>query len=506
MAVFMSYSSRDRALVENVLKALRRAHEQIWLDEELGGGEAWWREILEQIRGCEVFLVALSKNMLESKACAAELRYAQQLGKPILPVQVGDLDNMRINPLAAMQVIDFRRPSIDSGIELVSSVHALRARAHPLPDPLPEEPQIPFAYLMRLATTISDPSPLSAQQQMTLVAELKAGLDEDGDDVSARRDIAQLLTMLRNRSDVTWRTRTEVEAVLAALTAEPVAAAGPAPTYGFGAPQYPTGPQPAYAVPPMDPAGIGQPYPGAVPTGFGSSSRKSNATAKWLIGGGAAVVIVAVVAVVVLVAAGGGDPAPAPPPAATLTPSEVNSLLLTSGEIESIVGVDNLEPNAVRDEMATTSATLSEPSCAGAQYNALQSVYAGSGYSAVADQILKAETPKYVFVNQSVVLFPSADQAKQFVTKSAEAWKACGGDNVTVTMEDGTAYTWTFDRVDQTDTQISQRVTQEGMEGYGCEHVLRVASNALLEVAACRDNVTDDGTRMVDAMAAKVPV
>lgn len=43
--------------------------------------------------------------------------------------------------------------------------------------------------------------------------------------------------------------------------------------------------------------------------------------------------------------------------------------------------------------MATTSATLSEPSCAGAQYNALQSVYAGSGYSAVADQILKAETP-----------------------------------------------------------------------------------------------------------------
>ncbi|KUI26096.1 hypothetical protein AU195_14045 [Mycobacterium sp. IS-1496] len=110
-----------------------------------------------------------------------------------------------------------------------------------------------------------------------------------------------------------------------------------------------------------------------------------------------------------------------------------------------------------------------------------------------------------MFVNRSVVLFPSADQAKQFVTKSAEAWKACGGDNVTVTTEDGTAYTWTFDRVDQTDTQISQRVTQEGMEGYGCEHVLRVASNALPEVAACRDNVTDDGTRMVDAMAAKLP-
>ena len=289
MAAFISYSSRDRALVEGLLSALRRAHLPVWLDEELGGGESWWREILAQIRACEVFVVALSKNLLDSKACQAELRYAQSLGKPVLPVQVGPMDTLRINPLSAMQVIDYRNPGLESGIELISSVSALRAKNPPLPDPLPDEPPIPFAYLMRLASTISDPTGLSAQQQTALVAELKAGLDEDGSDEMARRDIAELLRMLRDRSDVTWRTRTEVESVLSSLEAPsqppsvpppppPNYATGPQPvSQGGSGPAHVTGPQPAYLSGPGAPAwdrnsgprppGGGGPPPGFPPAG-----------------------------------------------------------------------------------------------------------------------------------------------------------------------------------------------------------------------------------------------
>jgi hypothetical protein len=131
-------------------------------------------------------------------------------------------------------------------------------------------------------------------------------------------------------------------------------------------------------------------------------------------------------------------------------------------------------------------------------------VYAGSGYSAVADQVLTAEEPTYAFVNQSVILFPSQDQAQRFVDDSASAWKACDGRTMTVTFEDGTSYNWTFGQVSESDSQISLRSTQEGMEGYGCDHVLRVMSNAILEARACRDDVTDDGSRMADEMAAKV--
>ena len=66
--VFLSYSSRDRGQLDDLLSALRRADEDVWFDEELGGGEQWWQQILERIRGCDVFLFALSDNSLESQA------------------------------------------------------------------------------------------------------------------------------------------------------------------------------------------------------------------------------------------------------------------------------------------------------------------------------------------------------------------------------------------------------------------------------------------------------
>jgi serine/threonine kinase PknH len=73
MKVFVSYSRRDDAPVRSLVADLQRARQQVWLDEDLGGGEAWWTQILEQVRDCTVFVLALSKNSLSSKPCRAEL-------------------------------------------------------------------------------------------------------------------------------------------------------------------------------------------------------------------------------------------------------------------------------------------------------------------------------------------------------------------------------------------------------------------------------------------------
>jgi serine/threonine kinase PknH len=156
MALFVSYSSQDRSAIDPLTTALRRARQQVWFDDELGGGEAWWKEILAQIRSCEVFIVALSNRLLESKPCQAELRYAQALQRPILPVRIGPVDSMRANPLASLQVIDYQNPSVDTGIQLVTAVHALAGQPRPLPSPLPDEPPVPFAYLMRLSSTLAE--------------------------------------------------------------------------------------------------------------------------------------------------------------------------------------------------------------------------------------------------------------------------------------------------------------------------------------------------------------
>jgi serine/threonine kinase PknH len=47
MPLFISYSSQDRSTVDGVTNALRRAQQQVWFDQELGGGESWWNKILE---------------------------------------------------------------------------------------------------------------------------------------------------------------------------------------------------------------------------------------------------------------------------------------------------------------------------------------------------------------------------------------------------------------------------------------------------------------------------
>ncbi len=521
MAVFVSYSSRDRAPIEPLLRALRRAHEQVWFDEELGGGEAWWRTILDEIRACDVFVVALSKNMLESKACQAELRYAQDLGKPILPVQVGPLDNMRINLLAHMQMIDYRDPDVESGIELVSSVHARRAMSPALPDPLPEEPPIPFAYLMRLASTISDPSSLNAQQQATLVAELKAGLDEDGNDASARRDIRQLLCMLRDRSDVTWRTRTEVEAVLATLeesdaaaapptgALEAAAPAGPPPAGPpAGPPQEFTGPQPTYPpAPGFHPPGMPPPPPpgyGFAGVGPGGADKKAKSGNKGLlIGGGVAAAVIAVIAVVlVVVFTGKPDPAP-PPPRALVDSAALESILLSPNDIHSIAGNSDLVATDVMKQMDDTTFAMSNPNCVGLVGTAMRSTYAGSGYTFVRDQGFSLEKP-HIWMAQTAVVFPSADQASGFLKTLADKWGRCAGDTVTLTAESNTE-SWTFGELSNSDAQLKQGATVEGAGDYACQHVVRAVSNAVLESVACTESVSDEADRIIDQMADNMP-
>ena len=220
MTVFVSYSSRDDEVVNSLSQDLEAAEEQVWMDQHLAGGDAWWRAILEQIRSCEVFIFALSQNSIESKPCQAELRYAEALGLPILPVQVGPVDSMQLNPLATVQAIDYRHANTGIAMRLSAALRRERARRQPLPSPLPDEPPVPFEYLIRLYTTIAGPDLLTPRDQAALVAQLEVGLREDGQHESARRDIVTLLRKLREREDVTYRTRTDVDAILASIEVE----------------------------------------------------------------------------------------------------------------------------------------------------------------------------------------------------------------------------------------------------------------------------------------------
>lgn len=215
MKVFISYSRHDEPAVNSLVGDLQRAHVQVWLDEQLGGGDAWWTAILQQIRDCTVFLFALSDKSLYSKPCRAELGYAQNLGLPILPVQIGEVASYRSDPMFRRQLVDYRQPSAASGFALMGALHERAGQHGELPDPLPEPPAIPYEYLERLGASIRDDSAvLAPAAQMQLVIELRTALDDE-DDPTVRSDIRSLLQAFRKRSDVTLKTAQEIDTVLA---------------------------------------------------------------------------------------------------------------------------------------------------------------------------------------------------------------------------------------------------------------------------------------------------
>jgi class 3 adenylate cyclase len=219
MKVFISYSRHDAAAVRSMVSDLQGARVQVWLDEEVGGGDAWWSEILRQIRECTVFLVALSDNSLQSKPCRAELGYAQELGLPILPVQIGEIGSYRDHPIFARQLIDYRGPASGTGFALMGALEQQAAYRSDLPDPLPEGPPIPYEYLQRLGAAIHDAAALTPSVQAHTLFELRNALAEE-DDSTVVDDIHKLLRLLRRRSDVTYPVASEIDTILSSDPAE----------------------------------------------------------------------------------------------------------------------------------------------------------------------------------------------------------------------------------------------------------------------------------------------
>lgn len=212
MQLFISYSSKDSTSVKPLIRDLEAARHAVWVDQELTGGDSWWREILQQIQQCDVFVLALSNNSLRSKPCMAELNYAEALGLPVVPVQIGPVDRPRLSPIAHIQIIDYRESTPTVGITLVAALQDGAAQRGELPDPPPDPPPIPYEYLMRLSMQIDSPA-LQHAEQVAIVAQLRDSLEiEEDNDV--RADLDTLLRRLRSRLDVTFRVASEIDTVL----------------------------------------------------------------------------------------------------------------------------------------------------------------------------------------------------------------------------------------------------------------------------------------------------
>jgi hypothetical protein len=330
-----------------------------------------------------------------------------------------------------------------------------------------------------------------------------------------------LFRQLRDRPDVTYRTRTEVDSVLATLQSD--SAAGPAVTQpdtqqlsGYQQewtnPQQPVYQQPAYYEQPayqQQPAYQAPTYeqertsPQPVyqqPSAYEPQYLGQHGTAPpprpsrriWLLAGGGAAVAAIIVVIVVIAFFGGSK-------AKTVDKSALPSLLLTTDEAKSIMGPDLTAVDVV-DHM-DDAADPSQP-CSWLDGTAIKQMYDGSGYTAVADQALSASDPKPMWLGQTVVAFDTADQASDLVKSFEGKWKNCAGKTVTVTVSDEQRR-WTFGDASRSGSQLTQKATLEGGNGYSCQHVLRALSNVVIEVNVCHGQVGDESNRIAEKIATK---
>ncbi|MGV1006401.1 MAG: TIR domain-containing protein [Candidatus Nanopelagicales bacterium] len=173
--LFVSYARENRPYVDELVRHLDALGYETWVDTALRGGQSWWEEILRQISECDVFTAIVSKNSLNSVACKRELKWALALGKPVLPIAVERLPEALPRHFSVRQIVDYSEPGQEAAFALAGALANLPP-APVLPDPLPEPPAAPLSYLTDLVDQVSQPDPLSHEQQHQILTQLQPAL------------------------------------------------------------------------------------------------------------------------------------------------------------------------------------------------------------------------------------------------------------------------------------------------------------------------------------------
>ena len=215
MRIFITYAREDGSTVSQLGDDLEGSQRQVWIDRDLTGGQAWWEEILKQIRTCDLYVFALSESSLRSRPCLRELEYAQALGRPLLPIKVGEVSIQQApRVIADAQVVDYVGRTPDGVLALRDALDAAPS-APALPDPLPEPPAVPISYFGHYREQVSADS-LSFAEQQSLLLELKNHFGNEDD----RDDAVDLLRALRGRLDLAQSVAAEIDTLLAPVSAQ----------------------------------------------------------------------------------------------------------------------------------------------------------------------------------------------------------------------------------------------------------------------------------------------
>ena len=215
--VFVSYARADQEMVQALIRELQELGYDAFYDQNLTGGQRWWEVLLDQIQSADGFLPVLTSEYRQSEACHREAVWAESLGIPFVPIDLGQASPDLFEKVVAEA--NWVRYSLDDRASVARLARALGAMSKPdLPSPLPPRPAIPISYFAELEREIRTTPAIPLERQFAIIATLRAKL-------YTREDASALIMLseLRNRTDITYSNAVDIERMLATSVPEPVA-------------------------------------------------------------------------------------------------------------------------------------------------------------------------------------------------------------------------------------------------------------------------------------------
>jgi serine/threonine protein kinase, bacterial len=275
----------------------------------------------------------------------------------------------------------------------------------------------------------------------------------------------------------------------------PVASSWAAPTMPAQAPNWPAAAPPNMPPPPQPQA----PVPYGPFTGT-SPNDKVGTSGRWLIPVLVAAAAILLVAGIALLwrpweswrqssSAAASSTTTTPP--APIAASAMQGLWLSPDQISAAMGTTGLRVTSTQSQMNDQAANVSDISCRAINSDADTSVYANSGWTDVDLQVLEdagnIQHDNY-YVEQGLVLFPSASQAAAFLSSSAQLWAGCANRQFTYNRNGQPYATDDVGPVSNNGGTLSATKTEERANGWACQHALTVANNVAVDILACSYN------------------
>jgi WD40 repeat protein len=140
-AIFISHSSRDQAVADDIKSALAKlGFDRVFLDFDkdsgFGAGEAWEKRLYEEVSRSHAIILVLTPNWLASTWCRVELAQARALGKVIVPVICATLGESYVLPeIHSVDLVDWNAGGLERIEQRLHAITAELARGFTL-DPL----------------------------------------------------------------------------------------------------------------------------------------------------------------------------------------------------------------------------------------------------------------------------------------------------------------------------------------------------------------------------------